>query len=317
MIDVHACRQEIRAAAAELGFDAFGLTTPTLDPVVVERYQRALEQGRHAGMTYLTRHLDKRLDPQQLVPNAKTVVCVAASYFQVGDETNDPGRIAMYSWGRDYHDVVRQRLGLLASAIDGIVGHATCQRLACDTAPILEKALAQQAGIGWIGRNGCLIHRRLGSMLVLGEIFIDIDLPIDTPETDHCGRCRRCLDACPTRALIEPYCVDANRCISYLTIEHRGDIDASLTQQFGDRLFGCDTCQQACPFQRLARPTRVPDFVDWRLGPRQNPYAVRDWSADEYKHITKDSAGSRASLAQWHRNAEIVIANIERRDAQA
>ena len=299
-------KQEIRAAADEIGFDLCGFTAP----IIEERYRRAfvaaIKAGRHAGMTYLERNLEKRLDPQKLVSGVKTVVCVAASYYQPCEQPDTPGKVAMYAWGRDYHTVIKERLVRLAGRIEEILSREIRYRSFVDTAPVLEKPLAQQAGLGWIGRNGCLINKRLGSYLLLGELFIDAEIDPDQPAREHCGKCHRCIDACPTTAIILPHCVDANRCISYLTIEHNGHIPSDFAARFNGYIFGCDICQNVCPFNRFAKPTRIEEFRDHHLGPHIDPAKVLTWTEASHQSRTANSPANRATLSQWRRNAQLL-----------
>jgi epoxyqueuosine reductase len=198
----------------------------------------------------------------------------------------------------------------LAEKIKLVLGRDFSYRAFVDSAPVMEKPLAQQAGLGWIGKNGCLINRRFGSFFFLGELFVDFELPPDSPAKNYCGRCRRCLDACPTGAIIAPQTLDARRCVSYLTIEHRGGIDEDLKSKIGDRLFGCDACQLACPFNRKCVETLIEDFRRPILGPSLDPNEILNWDESACKLRTAHSAGERADLTQWQRNAKIVRENF-------
>lgn len=311
-------KADILAAARELGFEPVGCSEPVIGPTYQAAYRQWLALGFAGTMTYLGRHLDKRLDPCVLVPEARTVLCVGLNYFQTSSAANiGGGRIARYAWGQDYHRVVKDRLGCLAARIHAIVGRDVTRRSFVDSGPVLERVLAAQAGLGWIGKNGLLIHPRRGSYFFLGELFLDIELPPDEPSPNRCGDCRRCLDACPTgacsagacppEALVRPGVIDARRCIAYLTIEHRGQIDETLADKMGDRLFGCDACQEVCPFNRQATETAVAEFRRPILGPRIDPRDVLAWDEPAYQARTTGSAGVRLTLAQWHRNARIAV----------
>lgn len=304
--------REIKARARALGFDLVGIA-----PATPSRYasalRRWLDDGMAGAMDYMHRRLDERTDPSRYLPGARSVICVAVNYhFPL--ETPPPerretrGRVARYALGDDYHELIKPRLYALADWLrDRVPGTRT--RCGVDTAPVMERELSARAGIGWIGKNTCVIHPRLGSWLLLGEVLTTLDLPADAPETDHCGTCRRCLDACPTGAIIEPYRLDATRCISYLTIEHSGPIDAGLRRQMGSWLFGCDVCQDVCPFNGKAPPAANPAFrprwSDGTLELRQ----VLEWREREPNPTLRGTALKRVKLPVLQRNARIVLDN--------
>ena len=299
-------KETIRQAAFELGFDLAGISAPRVEPRYREAYLDWIERGRQGGMGYMAQNLDKRLDPGRLVAGVRSVLCLGSSYHQEAATPDGGGRVAMYAWGRDYHRVLKDRLRRLAGWLSGMAGREVRYRAFVDSAPVLEKALAEQAGLGWIGSNGCLINRRLGSFFFLAELFADLELPVDQPAKNHCGACRRCVDACPTGAIVAPGVVDARRCISYLTIEHRDRIDPTLAGKVGPWIFGCDACQVVCPFNRFARTTRIDEFRQHRLGPRIDPAEAARWTDEQYEARTAGSAGARATLEMWRRNAGLV-----------
>jgi len=264
----------IREQAHRMGFDLIGVAPARPPREHVVAYRDWLARGDHGGMGYMARpdRVARREDPSLILPGVRSVVCVAVNYYPGDDpagakrkrEAGPRGRISNYAGGADYHDWMLPRLMELASFIRAEAGGNVGQRIVVDTAPVLERAFAAQAGLGFIGKNTCLIHPRFGSWLFLGEILVDADLsPRGEPIPPRCGTCTRCLDACPTRALTAPYRLDARRCISYLTIELKGSIPARLRPLIGDWVYGCDLCQRVCPWQRFARPTAVPAF---RLG---------------------------------------------------
>lgn len=303
-------KQSIRKAARRVGFDFLGVSAPTIE----ERFRRAylnwLDRGYYGRMDYLARNVEKRLDPKKLVSGVKSIICVATSYYQRPQPiSQDGGAVAMYAWGEDYHRIVKTKLIRLATEIESLIGRRLQVRRFVDTAPVLEKPLAEQAGLGWIGTNGSLIHSRLGSYLFLGELFVDLELEPDRPAKSYCSSCRRCVESCPTAAIVEPGLIDTRRCISYLTIEHDGPVECDLGKKFGNRIFGCDTCQQVCPFNRLAQHTMVQPFVEHKLGTELDPNDVLRWDQHEYELRTADSAGSRASLAQWQRSAKLILSS--------
>ena len=244
--------RQVKEWAGELGFDLVGIA-PAVPSKHAEFLTDWLERGFHGDMQYLQRHVAQRIDPAEFVPGAKSIICTALSYWRASGQFPDEaptGRIARYAWGRDYHDVMRAKLKQLADRIGAETQGPVRLRCCVDTAPLLEKGHAARAGLGWMGKNTLLVNKHFGSWLVLGEIVTDLELACDNPVESRCGECRLCLDACPTNALCEPFLLDARRCISYLTIESRCDIPADLATSMGGRLFGCDTCQESCPYNQ-------------------------------------------------------------------
>jgi epoxyqueuosine reductase len=304
----------VKRKAVELGFDLVGVASA--DPTRHRAYLRQwIDTGKAGSMDYLARRFDERVDPRTYLPGAASVVCVAANYHVplepvAAGERDRHARVARYALGDDYHEQIKPRLYDLADWIRGQVPGAQT-RCGVDTAPILERELAARAGVGWVGKNTCVINPRLGSWLLLGEVVTTIPLPADEPTPDHCGSCTRCLDACPTNALTEPYRIDASRCISYLTIEHRGDVPAEFHGPIGEWLYGCDICQDVCPHNRHAEPTSDerfrPRFPTGTLDVRE----VEAWSEDDYRRALKGSAMKRVKLPVLKRNADIVRKNLE------
>ena len=255
-------KQQIAAEARRLGFQHFGVAPPD-PPAGFDRYERWLAAGYQAGMNWMAteRSRFRRADPRRILPECQSVVVLGMHYhpqpaarktaFKISPSR---GKIASYAWGDDYHDILPDRLRALVAFIETQVGHPIPNRWYTDTGPILERELAQRGGLGWIGKNGCLIHPQAGSYFVIAEILLGLDLPADDPfPSDHCGNCTRCIDACPTGCILPDRTVDANRCISYLTIEEKGVIPSDLRPKLGSWVFGCDICQQVCPWnQRFA-----------------------------------------------------------------
>lgn len=260
-LDRHQLAAQFKQRARLAGFDLVGIASA--EPSKYQDYYRQwLEDGQHGSMEYLAKRFDERMNPSVYLPGARSVICVAINYH-VPLERVDPsevshhGKIARYALGDDYHELIKSRLHELADWIrqqSPGVETKTC----VDTAPVNEKELAARAGIGWLGKNACIINQEIGSWLLLGEIVTTLELPHDEPAIDRCGTCRRCIDACPTGAITGPYRIDARKCISYLTIEHRGEIDPELKPGIGHWLYGCDICQDVCPWNRKAPVGKVP-----------------------------------------------------------
>ena len=251
-------KEVIRTRALEFGFDAAAFARADADPKDARHLDRYLAEGRHGDMEWMARTAERRADPKALWPKARSVICLGVNYGPAEDPRSiygesDRGAISVYARGRDYHDILKKRLkafaGWLAEA------HGCAVKVFVDTAPVMEKPLAMRAGLGWIGKHTNLVSRRFGSWLFLGEVFTTLELPADPPELDHCGSCDACLRACPTGALPEPYRIEPRRCISYLTIEHEGEIAAEIARAFGNRIYGCDDCLAACPWNKFAAPT--------------------------------------------------------------
>lgn len=252
----------IKTEAHRLGFDLVGVTEPS-PPPHLDVYRHWLTAGRHGGMAYLAseRALQPRADPRLILPECKSILVVAANYLTQPSQPSVGqirARVAAYALGDDYHDVLLKRLDHLAAFIEVQVNQSVPNRIYTDTGPILERELAQRAGLGWIGKNTCLINPQIGSYFILGELLLGIQLEPDPPfSSDRCGSCTRCIDACPTACILPDRTLDARRCISYLTIEEKGNIPANLRSLIGSWLFGCDICQQVCPWNsRLRRPNQ-------------------------------------------------------------
>lgn len=302
----------LKAEARRQGFDLAGITSPDPPPHLLT-YRRWLEAGRHGDMGYLAaeRALTRRADPRELLPECRSILFVGMNYLPATEPSTAGGRVAAYALGRDYHAVLPARLEAVVEWLQSEVGGPVPHRIHTDTAPILERDLAQRAGIGWIGKNTCLINPRLGSYFLLGEALLGVDLAFDPPfTTDHCGTCTRCLDACPTACILSDRTIDARRCISYLTIESRGPIPLDLRPAIGDWLFGCDVCQEVCPWnRRFARPTSDPDVRP--RGKLRAPAPARLLALDRsaFGKAFKGSAVTRAKRGGLLRNAAVVAAN--------
>ena len=295
----------VLALAGELGFARAGVA-PAAASDRAERFREFLARGYHADMRYLSRRPDDRCDVRSALAGAASVICLAASY---APDARDPapGHVARYARGRDYHRVLRGRCRRIVAELSR-AEPALAARICVDTAPVLERDLAAAAGLGWIGRNGCLIDRRLGSYLVLAEIVTNLALPPDGPARNRCGRCRACVDACPTGAIGEDGLVDSRRCISYLTLEHRRAIPAEFAEAIGQRVLGCDVCQEACPFNRRA-PAGDAELCGPTELARTPPAAMLDWTEQDWDRATRATAGRRVKYPMLLRNAAIAAGN--------
>lgn len=302
----------IREKALAVGFDAIGFASAVLAAETREHLADFLRQGRHGEMGWMVEKADRRGDPQTLWPDARSVVVLGMNYGPEIDPLailaqRDRGGISVYARHRDYHDLVKKRLKELGRWIAD--RYKIEIKIFVDTAPVMEKPLAAQAGIGWQGKHTNLVSRDLGSWLFLGEIFLALDLPPDVPEADHCGQCRRCLDICPTNAFPAPYQLDARRCISYLTIEHAGPIPRELRPLMGNRIYGCDDCLSVCPWNKFAQATPHTPLVarDDLTAPRLDDLARLDDAA--FRQLFSGSPVKRIGRDRFIRNVLIAIGN--------
>ncbi|HSF06175.1 MAG TPA: tRNA epoxyqueuosine(34) reductase QueG [Methylomirabilota bacterium] len=302
----------IKDRALDLGFDrvAVGPATP---PAHADAFARWLDAGYAGDMAYLARTRTERTDPGRLLPGVRSVVAVALNYAPPDAMPTDWQPVARYAWGRDYHDVMRPKLAALAALIEEKAGSDVRSRAAVDTSAVLERDLAAGAGLGWIGKNTNLLSPGLGSYFFIGIVLTTASLAPDSPQPDRCGTCTACLDACPTQAFVAPNVLDARRCVSYLTIEHRGDVAPDLAGSLGDWIFGCDVCQEVCPWNRKAPPTREPALApEAPLGPLG---ALLDLDDDGFRARFKGSAIWRAKRRGLVRNVALTLGS--RREASA
>ena len=303
----------IRAEAQRLGFDAIGFAPARLGPEVRERLQAFLAAGMHGGMGWMEARADQRADPRVLWPEARSVIALGLSYAPETDPLEsqawqDRATISVYARNRDYHDVVKKRLKALARWMVAHFADAGV-KVFVDTAPVMEKPLAQQAGLGWQGKHTNLVSRTHGSWLFLGEIYTTLDLSPDAPEVDHCGTCSRCLDVCPTKAFAAPYQLDARRCISYLTIEHHGPIPEEFRKPMGNRIYGCDDCLAVCPWNKFAAVHEEPAFAPRAelTAPKLADLAALDDAA--FRALFSGSPIKRIGRNRFIRNVLIAIGN--------
>ena len=306
---------EIKEIGAKLGFQQLGIADTELD--AAQAFLDAwLEQGRHGEMEYMVRHGAKRSHPEALLPGAVRVISARMDYyfpesFTAAQKALDDAKrayIARYALGRDYHKVLRGRLKQLGDAIGERVGEYG-YRVCVDSAPVLEKAIAEKAGLGWIGKHTNLINDKAGSWFLLGEILTDLPLPVDQPATEHCGTCHACLDVCPTGAIVAPFELDATRCISYLTIELRGAIPIELREAIGNRIFGCDDCQIVCPWNKFAQLTSEQDFAPRHDLDTADLVTLFEWDESQWSRSTEGSALRRAGYEGWLRNIAVALGN--------
>ena len=305
---------QIRQWATELGFQQVGVTDIELGEHA-GYLQKWLDAGYHGSMEWMARHGSKRTHPAQLVPDTCRVISVRMDYLAADTQplqvlaSPDKAYVSRYTLGRDYHKLLRKRLATLAKRIEAEAGGGH-YRAFVDSAPVLERALAEKAGLGWIAKNTMLINSEAGSWFFLGEIYTDLPLPADTPQASkHCGSCSACLEICPTDAFTGPFQLDARRCISYLTIEHPGSIDPVLRPLLGNRVFGCDDCQLVCPWNKFARPTGERDFRP-RHGLEDAQLAeLFLWDEATYLANTEGSALRRIGFERWLRNLAVALGN--------
>jgi epoxyqueuosine reductase len=312
-MDYAALAARIRAWGGALGFQALGISDTRLDAAEAHLLQW-LAEGHHGAMDYMAKHGAKRARPAELVPGTLRVISVRMNYYpQHAKDTHDVladgsrAFVSRYALGRDYHKVLRNRLEKLAQQIRAEVD---CQcRVFTDSAPVMEVELAQKAHLGWRGKHTLLLSREQGSWFFLGEIYIDLPLPVDAPEANHCGTCHACIDVCPTRAITAPYQLDARRCISYLTIELRDSIPPELRPLIGNRIYGCDDCQLACPWNRFAHKSVEPDFAVRNGLDDAALTGLFAWDEATFHHRLAGSAIHRIGHEQWLRNIAVALGN--------
>ncbi len=314
-IDYTELTRNIRTWANELGFQQAGITTTDLSEDE-SHLLNWLDQGMHGEMAYMQRHGTDRSRPADLVPGTCRIISLRMDYDPPDSShpksaLNNPevGFISRYALGRDYHKVIRSRLQKLASKIESVTGQFG-YRAFVDSAPVLEKALARNAGLGWIGKHSNLINQKAGSWFFLGEIYTDLPIPVDeAQETEHCGKCEACMTVCPTGAIIGPYQVDARRCISYLTIELRGSIPIEFRSLIGNRVYGCDDCQLICPWNRFAQNTTEQDFRVRHGLDAPKLIDLFRWTESEFLDRTAGSAIRRIGYECWLRNIAVALGN--------
>jgi len=311
--DFAALAQQIKAWAVELGFQRAGIADVALGEAEA-RLAAWLEKGYHGDMDYIARHGAARAQPATLVPGTLRVISARMNYWPDAEEAEatlaDPARayVSRYALGRDYHKVLRNRLQTLADRVTAAAG-PFAYRVFTDSAPVMEVELATRAGLGWRGKHTLLLDREQGSYFFLGDIYTDLPLPVDAPTSAHCGTCTRCIDVCPTRAIVAPYELDARRCISYLTIEHKGAIPEALRPHLGNRIYGCDDCQLVCPWNRYAQVAEAPDFQVRNGLDAASLAELFAWSETEFNERLAGSAIRRIGHERWLRNIAVAMGN--------
>jgi epoxyqueuosine reductase len=313
-LDPAALMTSLRAWASELGFTGIGVAAIDL-PADEAFFLDWLRAGFNGEMGYMARHGRKRSRPAELIPGTVSCISVRMDYWPQASADaaatladGNVGYVSRYALGRDYHKVLRPRLQTLCERIQAEVGPFG-HRVFTDSAPVLEKALARNAGLGWIGKHTNLIDRNAGSYFFLGEIYLDLQLPVDEPSTAHCGSCGACMPACPTGAIVAPYRLDARRCISYLTIELAGSIPVEFRAAIGNRIYGCDDCQLVCPWNKFARPTREKDFAVRHGLDHAQLADLFAWSEEDFLEKTQGSAIRRIGYERWLRNIAVALGN--------
>jgi epoxyqueuosine reductase len=295
----------IKSEAQRLGFLSCGISKSGFLEEEAPRLERWLNQNQHGEMQYMENHFDKRLNPNLLVDDAKSVVSLLLNYYPSETQTDDTYKISKYAYGQDYHYVIKEKLKELLFSIQNEIGEVS-GRAFVDSAPVLDKAWAAKSGLGWIGKNSNLITKTIGSYYFIAELIIDLELDYDNPTTDHCGSCTACLDACPTEAIVAPYVVDGSKCISYFTIELKDNIPVEMKGKFNDWAFGCDICQDVCPWNRFSKPHNEPLF---HANPELLSMTKKDWediTAETFQKVFKNSAVKRTKLEGLKRNIDFL-----------
>lgn len=298
--------QLIKDEAARLGFSACGVSRADFLDKEAPQLEKWLKENKNGEMKYMENHFDMRLDPRLLVDGAKSVVSLLYNYYNPEPILgSDQYKISQYAYGQDYHEVIKEKLKLLLYFIEEQIGEVA-GRAFVDSAPILEKAWAQKSGLGWMGKNGNIIHKKAGSFFFLSELILDLDLDYDTAVTDHCGSCTACIDACPTEAIYEPQKVDGSKCISYFTIELKEKFPNEMPVSWNNWIFGCDICMDVCPWNRFAKKHEEPKFEPNPLFLQMNNADWRDLTEEVFTELSKKSAIKRTKYNGLKRNIDFI-----------
>ncbi|WP_281846140.1 tRNA epoxyqueuosine(34) reductase QueG [Olleya namhaensis] len=296
---------QIKAEAKRLGFFSCGISKAEFLEVEAPRLEKWLNNNMHGQMSYMQNHFDKRLDPTLLVDDSKSVISLLLNYYPEQKQTDQSYKLSKYAYGKDYHDVIKSKLKELTHFIQTEIGEVS-GRAFVDSAPVLDKAWAAKSGLGWIGKHSNLLTQKVGSFYFIAELIIDLDLDYDTIVSDHCGTCTACIDACPTQAITEPYVVDGSKCISYFTIELKDQLPNSMKGQFDDWMFGCDVCQDVCPWNKFSKPHNEPLF---NPHPELLDMTKKDWdeiTEDVFKKVFQKSAVKRTKFSGLKQNIDFL-----------
>lgn len=297
--------QIIKAESKRLGFLSCGISKAEFLEQEAPRLEKWLNQNMQGQMSYMENHFDKRLNPTLLVDGAKSVISLLLNYYPAELQNLDSYKISKYAYGQDYHHVIKEKLTELLHFIQTDIGEVS-GRAFVDSAPVLDKAWAAKSGLGWIGKNSNLITQKVGSFYFIAELIIDLELEYDSPTTGHCGSCTACLDACPTEAIVAPYVVDGSKCISYFTIELKDNLPQEMKGKFDDWMFGCDVCQDVCPWNRFSKPHNEPLF---QTTPEILSYSKSDWEEitnDTFQKVFKNSALKRTKYEGIKKNISFI-----------
>ncbi|KPM31351.1 Epoxyqueuosine (oQ) reductase QueG [Croceitalea dokdonensis DOKDO 023] len=297
--------QQIKKEAKRLGFLSCGISKAQFLEEEAPRLEHWLKENRHGKMQYMERYFDKRLDPRLLVDDAKSVISVLLNYYPSETQGTETYKISKYAYGRDYHHVIKGKLRELYEFIQDAIGEVN-GRAFVDSAPVLDKAWAAKSGLGWMGKHSNLLTQQVGSFYFIAELIVDLELAYDTPVTDHCGTCTACMDACPTEAIVAPYQVDGSKCISYFTIELKEELPTEFSGKFDEWMFGCDVCQDVCPWNRFSKPHSEPLFDPH---PDLLSMTKKDWeeiTEDVFKKVFKKSAVKRTKFSGLQRNIKFL-----------
>ena len=295
----------IKTEAKRLGFLSCGISKSDFLEEEAPRLEKWLNKNMNGEMSYMANHFDKRLDPRLLVEGSKSVISLLLNYYPEETQTADSYKISKYAYGQDYHHIIKSKLRQLQEFITEEIGEIN-GRAFVDSAPVLDKAWAAKSGLGWIGKNSNLLTQQVGSFYFIAELIVDIELEYDHAVTDHCGTCTACLDACPTQAIVEPYVVDGSKCISYFTIELKNELPSEMKGSFDDWMFGCDVCQDVCPWNRFSKPHNEPLF---NPNPDLLSMTKKDWeeiTVDVFKKVFKKSAVKRTKYDGLTRNIDFL-----------
>lgn len=298
----------IKNEAKRLGFMSCGISKAEFLEAEAPRLEEWLSKNRHGEMQYMENYFDKRLDPTKLVEGSKSVVSLLLNYYPSETQTEESYKISKYAYGTDYHFVIKDKLKTLLHSIQEEIGDVH-GRAFVDSAPVLDKAWAAKSGLGWIGKHSNLLSKQAGSFYFIAELIIDLELDYDTPVTDHCGTCTACIDACPTQAIIEPYKVDGSKCISYLTIELKNEIPNGFSNQMDDWMFGCDVCQDVCPWNRFSKPHNEPLFNPHPELLTKSKSEWQELTKEVFAEIFKKSAVKRTKFTGLKRNINFLDTN--------